>query len=621
MNPIMAREVRSRWRDRRAFGLLLGYAALLSLAVAYSYSEALPAATQNGAQNAAWRAASSRAAAWRTAEIGHTLFMTLSWMQALGWMLLAPTLTASAIAGERERGLLEGLQLSPLTGPRIVLGKLASALFFILLLMLAALPVVAICFLLGGVSPGEFALATLLHAVTATTCATVGLFFSAWSRRAATALRATFVVLTLWGVGSLICFLTAPGRSNSAMSLLFHLFGKTNPVMAAVAVGDPMAAGPGARFFGPPITTSSSFVVEFLNILAALPPWAVSLAFQLLLVPLLLWSSARALRRPFAEQYWIEGKRAKAANEQAGEQADATSHPAGKANDPAGDARRGGNAMWWELPVGRLLRFSNPVLQREARGKFRMRRVPLWVIVFEAALGVFVAYFYGRAVWLALAEPDARQFIWWVLTFIGLIVVMISSAAMGAGAFSRERESGTFEPLLLSVLPSRDIIWGKLAAPLLACCVFALPFVPLLALCVRGVDYRPGLESVSLTQAAAAFGVIAATAWCYTAWGMLISWHCRRTAAAVGWTLGTLFLANVFMPLFFGRASDSSFQPIAALAQLASPDADSARNAIIAVATLFVAGCVFLAVLHGAMRRRARERDAKRGAARQQSSI
>ncbi len=610
MNPIIAREVRSRWRGRRAFGMLLLYAALLSLAIALAYSEALPDAAQSGL--------SRRGASWRTAEIGHGIFTSLAWMQALGWMLLAPTLTASTIAGEREHGLLEGLQLSPLTGPQIVNGKLASALFFILLMMLAALPIIAICFLLGGVSPGEFAVVAALHAATATACATVGLFFSAWSRRAATALRATFVTLIIWGVGSLICSIFVPSRGSWVMTL-FHLFGKTNPITAAYSVGDPMAAGPG--FSGSTAASSSSFISEFLSIMTAAPPWVISLGFQVLLVPVLLWWAARALRRPFAEQYWIERKRtaqrlgADGALPARVATGAATGTPQNGQPRGAG-AARGGDDAWWEIPVGRMLHFANPVLQREARGKFRMRRVPPWVIFFEAALGLFVAYFYYLAVWAALTTPARRESIWWVLAFIGLIVVMLASATMGAGAFSRERESGTFEPLLLSILPSRDIIWGKVAAPLLACAVFALPFLPLLALCVRSVRVLGyGRDGIALTQAAASFGVIAATAWCYTAWGMLISWHCRRTTVAVGWTLGTLFLSNVFLPIFLGMA-DLDFlafcQPIGALAQVASSDAESARGALIGIATLFGAGCVSLLLLHSAMYHRARERDASR---------
>jgi ABC-type transport system involved in cytochrome c biogenesis permease component len=61
-----------------------------------------------------------------------------------------------------------------------------------------------------------------------------------------------------------------------------------------------------------------------------------------------------------------------------------------------------------------------------------------------------------------------------------LTVVMIASPMMGAGAFSREREGGTFESLFLSRLANREIIMAKVLAPLVAHCAYGLPLVPLL---------------------------------------------------------------------------------------------------------------------------------------------
>jgi ABC-type transport system involved in multi-copper enzyme maturation permease subunit len=193
--------------------------------------------------------------------------------------------------------------------------------------------------------------------------------------------------------------------------------------------------------------------------------------------------------------------------------------------------------MWWEIPVTRLLRFANPLLQREVHGKFRMRRVPLAVIVVEALLGLGVLYFYGLAAWWALTDSQSRQVIWGVIGITMLIVVMIASAMMGAGAFSREREGGTFESLFLSRLSNREIVMAKLVAPLIAHCVYGLPLVPLLALCLRGLTYQSQMQvGISVTQAVSTLLILTATAWCYTAWGMLLSWLCRRTSVAIGWT-------------------------------------------------------------------------------------
>ena len=171
INPLIAREMRARWRNPRAFGLILVYVAMLAAAMVGSYS--FPAPT--------WvKVPTSQ----RLQVLGHHMFQTLTWMQTLAWLLIAPALTATSIAAERECGLLEGMTLSHLTPRHIVAGKLLAALSFMLLVLLVALPIVTTCFIMGGVAPTDLFLATLLQAVTAINCAIMGLLCSAWSRRA-----------------------------------------------------------------------------------------------------------------------------------------------------------------------------------------------------------------------------------------------------------------------------------------------------------------------------------------------------------------------------------------------------------------------------------------------------
>lgn len=70
-------------------------------------------------------------------------------------LFLAPALTAGAISTERERGTLEHLFLTPQRTTAIVIGKFLGALSQLLLVLLSGLPVVAIVYFYGGVSPME----------------------------------------------------------------------------------------------------------------------------------------------------------------------------------------------------------------------------------------------------------------------------------------------------------------------------------------------------------------------------------------------------------------------------------------------------------------------------------
>ena len=137
---------------------------------------------------------------------------------------------------------------------------------------------------------------------------------------------------------------------------------------------------------------------------------------------------------------------------------------------------------------------------------------------------------------------------------------------MGAATFTRERESGSWEGIRLSLLSPATIIAGKLATPLLTCTLLSAPLWPILLLCVRSVDQpdaaatrsiwlQPG---VTLVQTVGALLVCAATAWCYTAWGMFLSWRCRNTSAATGWVIGTLFVPLVVIPALAGTVGAGS---------------------------------------------------------------
>src|SRR5262249_17784186 len=67
--------------------------------------------------------------------------------------LLTPLFAAGAIAGERERGTLDHLLVTHLHDREIVLGKLASRLASLTLLVLTGLPVLGFLLFLGGVDP------------------------------------------------------------------------------------------------------------------------------------------------------------------------------------------------------------------------------------------------------------------------------------------------------------------------------------------------------------------------------------------------------------------------------------------------------------------------------------
>jgi len=73
----------------------------------------------------------------------------------MGLALVVPVLMAGVIAGERENGTLALLLLTPLRAGGILVGKVVAQLALLVGLGLAAAPMLALTFLLGGVEPAD----------------------------------------------------------------------------------------------------------------------------------------------------------------------------------------------------------------------------------------------------------------------------------------------------------------------------------------------------------------------------------------------------------------------------------------------------------------------------------
>jgi ABC-type transport system involved in multi-copper enzyme maturation permease subunit len=67
-------------------------------------------------------------------------------------LLFVPGLTAGAIAGERERQTLLPLQVTLLRPRSIVVGKVLAGASFLVLLLVASLPVLVVSYMLGGIN-------------------------------------------------------------------------------------------------------------------------------------------------------------------------------------------------------------------------------------------------------------------------------------------------------------------------------------------------------------------------------------------------------------------------------------------------------------------------------------
>lgn len=184
-NPVVTKELRGRMRGTRTYWLLFGYLLVLSLILFFSYL--------------GWAAQHSSAMEVGGSEagftVGRTFFKTLFYSQAVMMALITPALTAGAISVEREQRTFELLRGSVLRPGAIVWGKLLSSVSFVTLLLTSSLPLLSLCFLLGGVSPGEVFFAYLLLIGDAFLFGAIGLCWSAFAANTATATVLSYLTL------------------------------------------------------------------------------------------------------------------------------------------------------------------------------------------------------------------------------------------------------------------------------------------------------------------------------------------------------------------------------------------------------------------------------------------
>ncbi len=190
-NPVLRRELIERASSKRAAVAmtlwLLLLSALASLVYfAYTSTGQVDPITTDGAQ------------------IGKDLFeWTLFGMLGLV-LFLVPAFTASSVAGERTRQTLVPVQVTALSPLAIVLGKSLAAIAFTLLLVIAAAPILAVAFLIGGVGLTDIAKGLGMLVLTAIMLGTVGIMFSSLFRKVQAAIVMTYGFVLAITIGTFV---------------------------------------------------------------------------------------------------------------------------------------------------------------------------------------------------------------------------------------------------------------------------------------------------------------------------------------------------------------------------------------------------------------------------------
>ncbi len=204
-NPVLQRELISNLRAPRAFVLMLVYQIALATVVLIAYPRDIKIDLSRDS-----------ASAQRLVDfffIGQFAIASL----------MAPSFTAGAISGEKERKTYEMLLASPLRPWAIVLGKLIAALAHLIVLVIGSLPIIMLCLPLGGVSIYELLAAYLGLLSGIFLFGSISLFCSSYFKRTSSSLVVSYVFilpLLLFGIFSWL-FLSTNGDLRLVLTITF----------------------------------------------------------------------------------------------------------------------------------------------------------------------------------------------------------------------------------------------------------------------------------------------------------------------------------------------------------------------------------------------------------------
>ena len=131
-------------------------------------------------------------------------YLLLTAIEFIILLVVLPAFTASSISGEREKQTLDILLASKLTPLQIVFGKLEACLGIVCILSISSLPALSIIFAFGGISILDLTIFLLIMLVSAIFIGSIGIFFSSFFKKTTAATMASYGVLLLITLGTLV---------------------------------------------------------------------------------------------------------------------------------------------------------------------------------------------------------------------------------------------------------------------------------------------------------------------------------------------------------------------------------------------------------------------------------
>jgi ABC-type transport system involved in multi-copper enzyme maturation permease subunit len=450
--------------------------------------------------------------AWLTsggmARFAETFCYTFLAVQFLAVALLTPAYVAGAVAEEKDRKTLEFLLATDVRDREIVLGKMASRVANLVLLVLTGLPVLSLTQLWGGIDFGLLLCAFANTGLTLLTLAAVSMLASVYTRKAREAVVLAYLVAAAYvGVSVLFALLaffprimafdvTVAGRPYSVADLV-TLIGSGNPGL--FGYGLYMDVRTGVTLQESLATRTSSYAVFHLLVTVVCVAWAVWRLRPLALLDGPVKAKPRAERRRWLRWRPRLGR-----------------HP----------------LLWKEI-------WAEPGLTFNWFGK----AILLLIVLASVIPAVWLAgdYFLRGASFLSGYVPELAESVNAWVRLVGTLVAcltLLGVAVRAASSISGEHDRQTYDSLLTAPIDSNHLLFAKWLGSVLSVrrAWLWLCLVWLLGSATGGL-YGPTVPWLFLAWAVYA-GFVAVV-------GLWFSMTCRTTLWATVWTLLTVAALGV----------------------------------------------------------------------------
>jgi len=358
------------------------------------------------------------------ARFGSAVFALLAPLQMAMAIAFSALLTTAAVAQEKDRRTLDLLLMTRMTNTELVLGKLFASMLGVIVFVIAAIPLLMLIALLGGVSYMQVLRVVGVTIAAAILAGSLGSTVALWREKTFQSLALTALLLLFWLIGGEVVAGGFLGDQWWGLSTVAWAEA-VSPLRAILAAVQPL----------PVVPTAVSWIGGTVNLF-------ILLTF-ILAILVNLWGITRVRVWNPAQEVQTKATRTSGDLDPA----------AVTSASPATKRRRTSKRVW-----------DNPILWREvctwAYGKKIVVVRIAYLIVF-AICGVALLSFLSDPAGIphryatllpALAKPIVP------LMVLGLILVN----ALAVTSLTNERDLRALDLLLVTDLSAKEVIYGKL---------------------------------------------------------------------------------------------------------------------------------------------------------------